>query len=188
MKKYLLFLALFFIELSTMGNPTLKEYQFAGFQLQPVIPKQPEKTLNYVDPVQLECLAKNIYFEAAVESTAGKLAVAQVTLNRVNSSRFPNTVCGVVKQGRHYKSGKPIRNKCAFSWYCDGKPDEPYDGQMWAESKNIAKFMLSTQMKIIDITDGATHYHANYIKPPWWVKAKVKTTQIDKHIFYKLKI
>ena len=65
-----------------------------------------------LDPTQLECMAKNIYFEAAIESTAGKLAVAQVTLNRVNSTRFPNTICGVVKQGRHYSNGFPVRDRC----------------------------------------------------------------------------
>jgi spore germination cell wall hydrolase CwlJ-like protein len=71
---------------------------------------------------QVICMAKNIYFEAAVESTAGKLAVAQVTLNRVNSTWYPNTVCEVVYDGLHYthSSGKkmPVRDRCQFSWYC----------------------------------------------------------------------
>jgi len=171
-----------------MGNQTLKGYPFDGFTINMVIPQITPAPLNYVNPDELDCLAKNIYFEAAVESTAGKLAVAQVTINRVNSPKFPNTVCGVVKQGIHYKSGIPVRHRCQFSWYCDGKPDVPYNGQMWAESKSIAKFVLTTRSKVLDITDGATHYHADYIKPPRWVDAKVKTTQIDKHIFYKLKI
>ena len=72
-----------------------------------------------------KCLTENIYFEARGQGQAGWLAVAQVTLNRVEDRRFPNTVCEVVKQGLTYASGQPIRNKCQFSWYCDGKSDNP---------------------------------------------------------------
>ena len=82
-----------------------------------------------VDEKELLCMAKNIFFEAAIESTAGKLAVAQVTLNRVNSKYYPNTVCGVVYEGLHYTTSNglqlPVRDRCQFSWYCDGKGDEP---------------------------------------------------------------
>ena len=70
-----------------------------------------------------ECLADNIYFEARNQGFAGWVAVAQVTLNRVRDDRFPNTICEVVKQGLTYESGFPIRDKCQFSWYCDGKSD-----------------------------------------------------------------
>ena len=68
-----------------------------------------------VNSEELECMTKNIYFEAAVESTAGKLAVAQVTMYRVNSERYPNTVCKVITQGKHYKNGFPVRDRCQFS-------------------------------------------------------------------------
>ena len=73
---------------------------------------------------EVECLALNIYHEARNQPTAGKLAVAQVTLNRVKHDRFPNTICGVVYQG-YYLNNNPIKHKCQFSWWCDGKSDKP---------------------------------------------------------------
>ena len=137
-----------------------------------------------VNSEELECMSKNIYFEAAMESTAGKLAVAQVTMNRVNSKWYPNTVCKVVYQGRHYKSGLPVKNRCQFSWYCDGKLDDPpTGGSMWKDSREVARYVLSTP-DLMDITDGATHYHADYISSPRWADPRRKTAQIDTHIFY----
>ncbi len=138
---------------------------------------------------EIECMAKNIYFEAAVESTAGQLAVAQVTLNRVESPHFPNSVCEVVYQGPHYTgaSGKefPVRDRCQFSWYCDGKSDEPaIRGKLWDGAHKLAKYALSRQKDLIDITDGATHYHATYIDAPRWAHQKKIKTTIDQHIFY----
>ena len=143
--------------------------------------KSPDLVLT--DPQELECMSMNIYFEAAMESTAGKLAVAQVTMNRVRSSWYPNTVCSVVKQGRHYESGFPVRDRCQFSWYCDGKHDTPSMGKMWGESQKVAIYVLENA-KLLDITDGATHYHADYIENPRWAIARHKTLQIDTHIFY----
>ena len=139
--------------------------------------------LVLTDPQELECMTKNIYFEAALESTAGKLAVAQVTLNRVKSRHYPNTVCTVVKQGKHHESGFPVRDRCQFSWYCDGKHDTPSMGKMWGESQKVAIYVLENA-KLLDITDGATHYHADYIENPRWAIARHKTMQIDTHIFY----
>ncbi|HIK66562.1 MAG TPA: cell wall hydrolase [Flavobacteriales bacterium] len=137
-----------------------------------------------VNSEELECMSKNIYFEAAMESTAGKLAVAQVTMNRVNSSRYPNTVCKVITQGRHYKNGFPVKDRCQFSWYCDGKLDvPPTTGSMWKQSQEVAKYVLSTP-SLMDITDGATHYHADYISSPRWADPRRKTVEIDTHIFY----
>ena len=136
-----------------------------------------------VNSEELECMSKNIYFEAAMESTAGKLAVAQVTMIRVRSSQYPNTVCSVVKQGRHHESGFPVRDRCQFSWYCDGKHDTPSMGKMWGESQKVAIYVLENA-KLLDITDGATHYHADYIENPRWAIARHKTMQIDTHIFY----
>jgi len=73
---------------------------------------------------QLTCLAKNIYFEARNEPFAGQFAVALVTLNRVNDTAFPDTICKVVYQGIHTTDGFPKRDRCQFSWYCDGASDE----------------------------------------------------------------
>jgi len=141
----------------------------------------------------LDCLAKNIYFEAGVESTAGKLAVANVTINRILSKEYPNSVCGVVKEGRHYYSAKsetwePLRDMCQFSWYCDGRGDNPNPGRTWESSKDLAKIVLGKHQQdiLIDITDGATHYHANWMESfPRWSEEHKKVASIDRHIFYK---
>ena len=143
-----------------------------------------------VDDKEVTCMAKNIFFEAAIESTAGKLAVAHVTLNRVDSKRFPNTVCEVVYEGPHYthSTGQkfPVRDRCQFSWYCDGKGDDPREGSgLWEDAQELAKYVLLRQEELPDITDGALHYHASYIKAPKWAKKKKVTTTIDTHIFYR---
>jgi len=143
-----------------------------------------------IDDKELLCMAKNIFFEAAVESTAGKLAVAQVTLNRVNSKYYPNTVCEVVYEGPHYTGSNglqlPVRDRCQFSWYCDGKGDEPRpDTRLWTDTQELAKYVLLRQDDLLDITDGALHYHADYIDAPRWAGRKHKTTKIDTHIFYR---
>ena len=143
-----------------------------------------------IDDKEVMCMAKNIFFEAAIESTAGKLAVAQVTLNRVNSKYYPNTVCGVVYEGPHYTASNglqlPIRDRCQFSWYCDGKGDEPRENtRLWNDTQELAKYVLLRQDELPDITDGALHYHADYITAPRWAGRKHKTAKIDTHIFYR---
>ena len=140
----------------------------------------------------IECLAQNIYFEARAESTAGKLAVANVTINRTISDDYPNSICGVVKEGRHYYSAKtetwqPFRDMCQFSWYCDGKGDVPNPGRAWNSAQYLAKKVLRNhhQKALIDITDGATHYHANWMEQyPRWSKERKVMASIDNHIFY----
>tara|TARA_B100000795_G_C22412893_1_gene291524 strand:- start:90 stop:524 length:435 start_codon:yes stop_codon:yes gene_type:complete len=128
-----------------------------------------------------ECLTDNIYFEARSQGFAGWVAVAQVTLNRVKDKRFPNTICEVVKQGLTYQSGHPIKNKCQFSWYCDGKSDEIINTKIHEE----ISIMVNNYIHFgFDITDGATHYHADYVLPSW-AKTKTKTIEIDDHIFYR---
>mgnify|MGYP001208782743 FL=1 len=128
-----------------------------------------------------KCLTDNIYFEARSQGFAGWVAVAQVTLNRVKDKRFPNTICEVVKQGLTYQSGHPIKNKCQFSWYCDGKSDEIINTKIHEE----ISIMVNNYIHFgFDITDGATHYHADYVLPSW-AKTKTKTIEIDDHIFYR---
>ena len=142
-----------------------------------------------------ECLAKNIYFEAGVESTAGKLAVANVTINRTLNVNYPNTICGVVQEGIHYYNVNkdkhfPVRDRCQFSWYCDGLIDEPREGRTWESAQELAKKVLVNHYDkvLIDITDGATHYHANWMeKYPKWSHHKKVMASIDRHIFYKNK-
>jgi spore germination cell wall hydrolase CwlJ-like protein len=138
----------------------------------------------------VECLALNMYHEARGQGTAGELAVTTVVMNRVNDSRFPNTICGVVKQGPTRPSWKdpkilfPIKHKCQFSWYCDGKSDKPRNKKTYEKMKDFAKTLLSNKLLYLDITDGATHYHADYVNPSW-AKTKTKTVEIQDHIFYR---
>ena len=81
------------------------------------------------------CLAKNIYFEAGNQPLAGRLAVAHVTLNRVLDQQFPNSICEGIYQANRNENWKgdlvPILRKCQFSWFCDGKSDEPTDSKTW---------------------------------------------------------
>lgn len=145
---------------------------------------RPVEIKREIDPKELLCLSLNVYFEAAVESLAGKMAVAQVTLNRVKSSRYPNTICGVVYQGKVDRKGRPILHRCAFSWHCDGKPDIPYKGEKWELSKMVAEYIIRNDNVLLDITDGSTHYHAIYVSPYWKDHYQMKV-RIGRHIFYK---
>lgn len=138
----------------------------------------------YVEVGGVECLAKNIYFEARNESLAGRIAVGQTTLNRVRSKKFPGSICDVVYQGSHFKNGTPKRDMCQFSWYCDGASDKIKNKRAWAESIRVASYLANGRNWILDITDGAEFYHADYVSPRW-ARSKKKTTQIDRHIFYR---
>ena len=133
----------------------------------------------------LMCMAVNLYHEAGNQSMIGQMAVGQVVLNRVADKRFPNTVCEVVKQAVTYKkSDKPIRWKCQFTWCCDGKKDEPdFDSRTWRLALDHASILINKTI-LLDVTEGATHYHATYVRPAW-AKTKTRTTRIDRHIFYR---
>lgn len=123
------------------------------------------------------CLATGIYFEARGETYYGQLAVAEVILNRVASRRYPNTVCGVVFQGAHR------RNACQFSFACDGISDRPRDQLSWRKATRLARYAtMGVQRQAI--IGGATHYHADYVKPHW-ASAFVEVAKIGRHIFYK---
>jgi len=200
MKKFLLFLIVF-IASGFTGSMSGRSSQIVGdfYYMHPqnttanglieIADTVISKSL-IVNDKEVTCMAKNIFFEAAIESTAGKLAVAHVTLNRVDSKWFPNSVCEVVYDGPHYtgSNGKqfPVRDRCQFSWYCDGKGDDPREGsRLWEDSQELAKYVLLRQEELPDITDGALHYHASYIAAPRWTARKKITTKIDTHIFYR---
>ncbi|KAA6183403.1 cell wall hydrolase [Thiohalocapsa marina] len=127
------------------------------------------------DP-ELLCLALNIYHEARSEPESGQMAVARVTLNRVASDAFPGSICGVVKQGGQQ------RNRCQFSWWCDGKSDHPTEQEAWHRSLRIGRRALAE--KDPDPTRGALYYHAHYVKPSW-SRAFQRTAQIGQHLFYR---
>tara|TARA_R110000796_G_C14547400_1_gene433512 strand:+ start:867 stop:1343 length:477 start_codon:yes stop_codon:yes gene_type:complete len=127
------------------------------------------------------CLVQSIYFEARSESFIGQVAVANVILQRVISKSFPNTICGVVHSGKYWK-GNPIKNRCSFSYWCDGKSEKMYDYESYYEAILVSKLVLGGGK--LDLIDKATHYHASYVYPNWAPKMK-RIIQIGKHIFYK---
>ncbi len=129
------------------------------------------------------CLAQNIYYEARGSNYADQIAVADVVLNRVQDTRYPNTVCEVVKQGKKNADGGMKRNACQFSWYCDGKSDWPVDDDSWVNAQMIAYNMLKNNNGR-GLTEGATHYHADYVNPRWASSLQL-VGRIGVHIFYR---
>jgi len=141
----------------------------------------------YPKNTDLDCLAQNIYFESRSESQADQIAVGQVVLNRVKSPKYPNNVCEVIRQGPTYNwtENFPVKHKCQFSWYCDGKSDNIKDISAWRHAKAIAGVLLSMPDMVPNVVEDATHYHAHYVKPHW-ADYLEKVTRIDGHIFYRI--
>jgi spore germination cell wall hydrolase CwlJ-like protein len=126
---------------------------------------------------QLDCLTRNIYWEAASEPFEGKVAVAQVTMNRVESGRFGKDVCGVVYQKNVFYE-KVI---CQFSWVCETTHKiRPIHTPLWRESEEVAKKVLLENFRLPGMKD-AIYYHADYVNPGW---KKPKIDKIGRHIFY----
>ena len=154
---------------------------------------------NEVDYTELTCMSQNIYHESKNQSKLGMIAVARVVINRVQDNRWPNTVCGVIKQGPVRESWKtrqtedpndavfyPVKNRCQFSWYCDGKADDipsMKNNLAWNLAQDIAWEVLKYD-RYSGIVEGATHYHADYVNPTW-SKTIPLITKIDDHIFYR---
>lgn len=127
---------------------------------------------------QLECLARNIYWEAAQESFEGKVAVAQVTMNRAASSKFASSICGVVYE-KNYVYNKTV---CQFSWVCEpGKPRKVVDSARLAESMEVAKKVYLENFRLPSLKT-AMYYHADYVSPGW---KKKQIAKIGRHIFYE---
>lgn len=119
------------------------------------------------------CLAKNIYHEAGVESTMGKFAVAQVTLNRLREGRYGKDIC------------KVVHAKAQFSWTLNKKKlNETPKGQLWEQSKAVATAVLAHGARVPSLKD-ATYYHTDYIKKPVWTRSLDKIQQVGAHIFYR---
>ena len=146
-----------------------------------------------IDAQEAFCLAQNIFYEAKSEDSNGQLAVAAVTINRTHDKRYPQTICGVVKQAVYSTiTNRPV---CAFSWYCDnklkddilfskkdGSIDELKEEQFRAASM-IAINMLAGEAE--DITHGATHFfNPSVSNPPWKIKM-TKTLTLGNHVFYR---
>jgi spore germination cell wall hydrolase CwlJ-like protein len=128
----------------------------------------------------LECLALNIYREGGYEPIEGRIAIAQVTLNRVASGDFPNDVCGVVYQ----KNRVVTKLVCQFSWYCDASHrNRPINTKAYDEAYEVAKKVYLEGFRLDSLTD-ALYYHADYVRPRWKLE---RINQIGTHIFYKPK-
>jgi len=126
---------------------------------------------------QLDCLARNIYHEAGYEPFEGKVAVAQVTINRTESGAFPSDICQVVYQ----KNIVYEKVLCQFSWYCDSASlKKPMNGPVYTESMEVAKKVLLEGFRLPSIKD-ALYFHGDYVNPKWGKKPIAK---IGRHIFY----
>lgn len=122
--------------------------------------------------IEIACLALAIYFEARSEPLYGRIAVAETVLNRVESPKYPDTVCEVVKQHKQ------------FSFYSDGLSDKPTEKRAWEKSLNIAEFMISEREYVSVVGKKATHYHADYVDP-YWAESLHRIKKVGTHIFYR---
>ena len=120
---------------------------------------------------QVECLAQNMYYEAGWEPVEGQVAVAMVTMNRVEDGRFGNSICGVVKQ--------KVQNTCQFTWFCENKVLTNINHNVYNDIKNLAAFVYANHEKINDPSKGALFYHADYVRPGW--KNMVYLVKIGHH-------
>ncbi|MDA7425901.1 cell wall hydrolase [Thalassococcus lentus] len=125
---------------------------------------------------QWRCLSEALYFEARGETLKGQFAVAEVIMNRVKSSRFPNSVCGVINQGTGRKYA------CQFTYTCDGRPENINEPRAWERVGKVAKTVLTKGSP--GLTKGATHYHTTAVKPNW-SRTYTRTAKYGVHLFYK---
>jgi hypothetical protein len=152
-----------------------------------ILPKSDDpdrpRYVDLIDPDNMNkeqrCLAEAVYFEARSEPVEGQAAVAQVILNRVKSGLYPSSICGVVYQNRHRHLA------CQFTFACEGKSLRIRDTESWERATRVASAVLEGRTYLADV-GGATHYHANYVRPSWSRRLK-KMDVIGRHIFYKLK-
>jgi spore germination cell wall hydrolase CwlJ-like protein len=127
---------------------------------------------------QLDCLARNIYHEAGGEPFEGKVAVAQVTINRAESGQFPSDICQVVYQ----KNVVYEKVLCQFSWYCASpSAKKPMNGPVYTESMEVAKKVLLEGFRLPSVKD-ALYFHGDYINPGW---KRERVAKVGRHIFYK---
>ncbi|MDB4052875.1 cell wall hydrolase [Octadecabacter sp.] len=125
---------------------------------------------------QWRCLAEALYFEARGESVRGMFAVGEVIMNRVDSERYPNTLCGVINQGTGRKFA------CQFTYTCDGNAEVIHEPAAWAKVGKVARLLVDGAPR--QLTDGATHYHTRAVDPRW-ARVFPRTTTIGSHHFYR---
>lgn len=129
-----------------------------------------------IDARQHACLSQAIYYEARGESQRGQVAVAEVIVNRVRSSAYPSTICGVVYQGSHRATG------CQFTFTCDGSLRHRPRGRAWDRAQRVATAVMLGYTR--PVTGSATHYHTTAVDPVWSA-GLVETTRVGTHIFYR---
>jgi spore germination cell wall hydrolase CwlJ-like protein len=147
-----------------------------------------QSIVNTITPEGISCLQQNIFFESRNQSTLGQVAVAWVTINRMENSHYPDTICNVVHQGQKDDSGNMIRHKCHFSWYCDGKsdkiPDTDIAQRAWEDAGLVAQVVLyDWALGNMSPVDDSIMYHADYVNP-YWADSYKPVVKIDDHIFY----
>jgi spore germination cell wall hydrolase CwlJ-like protein len=147
-----------------------------------------KEIVNAISEEGKVCLQQNIFFEARNQSTLGQVAVAWVTINRMESSKYPATICNVVHQGRKDDNGNMIKHKCHFSWYCDGKsdkiPDTDIAQRAWEDAGLVAQVVLyDWAYGNTSPVEGSIMYHADYVEP-YWADSYDPVVKIDDHIFY----
>lgn len=130
----------------------------------------------------LRCLARNIYYEARGESRKGKIAVAQVTVNRVNTDKFPDSICGVVYQ----KSKIEEKHVCQFSWFCKKDKNHIVDAKAYDESYEVAKLVLLEGVRLQALKH-ALFFHAKNVTPAWKFK-KRRLVTIGNHVYYGVNV
>jgi spore germination cell wall hydrolase CwlJ-like protein len=132
----------------------------------------------HVRQKQLDCLARNIYYEAGSEPFEGKVAVAQVTINRAEDGNFPSDICQVVYQ----KNIVYEKVLCQFSWYCSSATlHKPINGPVYTEAMEVAKKVLLEGFRLPSVKE-ALYFHGDYINPGW---KRERVAKIGRHIFYK---
>ncbi|NBP02603.1 MAG: cell wall hydrolase [Proteobacteria bacterium] len=167
-----------FTGISLLIVATLLSVSMIAHTMPPYVADEVITETKEVMAKDVDCLAKNIYYEAASESFEGKLAVAQVTINRTKSNRYPNNICGVVYQ-KDKINGKTV---CQFSWTCE-KVSAPRNQYLWEEALYIARKALTEPIAHAKIAaHNVMYYHAAYVNPGW--KKNGIVMRIGNHIFY----
>ena len=171
MKTLAILLSLVIIGLATVKAVTYKLDHLRSSQV------EVSQVTAKMRQVQLDCLARNIYHEAGYEPFEGKVAVAQVTLNRAESGEFPSDICRVVYQ----KNVVYEKVLCQFSWYCDqASLQKPMNGPVYIESMEVAKKVLLEGFRLPSVKN-ALYFHGDYINPKW---GKQPVAKIGRHVFY----
>lgn len=138
---------------------------------------------NHYSAIQLECMARNIYFESRGEGREGMAAVGYVTMNRVKSGEYPRSICGVVYQGSRNSRGELYN--CQFSWVCDGTSTSVRNKKQWLLAKELAFEVANGYDTQSDPTKGSMFYHAAYLNRPFRHMKVVREVKINNHIFYR---